>query len=356
MSAEPIRFDTDDNDRDRDNENDSRPEVYEEAGRVIIRASAIGGCIRNLVAARMGIRPVSFNEASLRRMGEGVIHEPHIINALTRDGWAVVDQQPLVELSIADGRIVIRGHCDAFLLGSTEVDGYVGEAKAMGRDVYAKWKRHGWAEFRRYAWQLSSYMHATKLPGVFAVKNRDTGEIDVTTWAEPPVSLAEVKLRAIKIAAASELPSCDPVMFPCQRYFLHESPYKIDPVTGLEIKGTRPDGLPPAPHEVPPEHVAAFDELARSYNEARDECSRAEAKRKEVGAHLTAFLENHALKKAVSSSWVVTDVERQDRRIDLKALRADLPDVAEKYTVLSTSRYPKVTSLEPSEPKEATDA
>lgn len=326
---------------------DDRPEVYEENGVIVIRCSALGGCIRNLVAARMGIRAVPFNDKALMRMNEGNIHEPHILAHLQSLGWQTITTQDELELPIAGGRIIVRGHSDGRVVHENARFGErVAEAKAMGRDVWAKWKKYGWAEFRRYAWQFSTYMHTTGLPGIFAAKNRDTGEIDVTLWDEAPVSLTEIKARALKVAAAVELPDCDPVAFPCQRFFIHtgSTAYEIDPFTGLEVKkGTN---LPPAPHAVPDDQVAGFEELARAYEEAKEEQARAEAKRKELGRFLMAFLDQHSLKKAVTTGWMVTDVESKRQTLDQKALKAELPDVAAKYTVETTSRYVKVTRRE----------
>lgn len=345
MSAEPIEI------RNVEDEADHRDDCYMEPDparpgefRLVIRSSTLGGCIRNLVAARMGIRAVSFGDDAKRRMNEGVIHEPHILAHLKEKGWETVAQQSVLELSIAGGTILIRGHSDAKVANMMDGHLRVTEAKTMGKDVYAKWKRAGWEEFRRYAYQFSSYMHTTGLPGLFAVKNRDSGEIDVQLFDEAPIDLATIKVRAMKIRAAETLPLCDPVMWGCQRYFIHVADVEIDPLTGLEVsKGQESKALPPAPTDLPPAAIPAVEELARAYHEAQAECAAAEGKRKEIGAFLVAALDHHHLKKAETRRVGVTVVERTDTRIDAKALRADLPDVAAKYEKKSVSRYPKVT-------------
>ena len=320
---------------------DHRPEVYQEGGALIIRASAMGGCIRNLVAARMGIRAVAPNERALTRMNEGNIHEPWILKHLETLGWQSESTQSALELPIGGGAVIVRGHNDAIVTHeSAKYGDRVAEAKAMGRDVWEKWRAQGWGAFRRYAYQLSIYMHITGLPGLFATKNRDTGEVDVTLWDEAPIPLGEIKLRALKVAAATELPDCDPVTFPCSRFFIHTGTlFEVDPMTGLEVK--KQTG--PAPNAVPDESAAAFDELARAYQEAKEECARAEAKRKEVGGFLLDFLRNHNMKKGVTERWVATEVSRTDRRVDTKALKAEHPEIAAQYTLETVSRYVKVT-------------
>lgn len=340
MTSEPVSITT----VPDEHEADHRSEVYFENDVLVIRASGFGGCIRNLVAARMGIKAVPFNDTALTRMNEGNIHEPHILRALEKEGWEFITTQEELELPIAGGRIIIRGHSDGRARhASSRLGERTVEAKAMGHNVWAKWKKYSWSEFRRYAWQVSHYMHATGLPAVFAAKNRDTGEVDVTLWDEAPISLAEMKLRAIKIAAATELPECDPVQFPCNRFFIHTgSVYEIDPITGLEVKR---GGARPAPEEVPEQFTAAFEELARAYEEAREECARAEAKRKEVSNSLLSLLGQLSLQRGKTSTWSATEVKRTDRRLDQKSLRAKYPEAAEEFTVESTTRYVKVTRL-----------
>jgi hypothetical protein len=339
-------------------EADDRPECYVEidpdTGRqiVVIRASAIGGCIRNIIAARMGIRAVPFKEADLRRMNEGVIHEPHILKHLNQKGWLVDETQAVLELAIAGGKILVRGHSDAAVTSLADGHKRVAEAKAFGRDVYKTWIDTRWAEFRRYAWQLSCYMHTTGLPGLMAVKNRDTGEVDVWEVDEPPVPLNEFKARAIKIASATDMPPCDPVSWLCQRYFLHESAVEIDPVTGLEVKrrgrpGSENPLLPPAPTDLPAEVVPVFDELARAYCEAREEETRAQTKKKEVGRYLAEALDEFRMTKAATDRYGVTMVTRTDSRVDAKGLKAKYPEIYAEFERKSTSTFPKVTEHQP---------
>lgn len=332
-------------------EADDRPEVYVEDGRIIIRASAMGGCIRNLVAARMGIRAVPFDEKAKQRMNEGVIHEPHILKHLETLGWKTMDTQAVLELPIAGGKIIIRGHSDGTVRhDNVRLGERVAEVKAQGRDVWDKWKRFQWEEFRRYAYQLSIYMAITGLPGLFATKNRDTGEVDITLWDQPPISLAQLKARAIKVASAVELPACDPVMWGCSRYFIHTDDHEIDPFTGLEVK--RGTAAAVATGRIPEAELAVFEELARAYQEAKDDIARGEAKRKEVGERLLAFLKAHELKKGETTSWAVSEVNRNDTRLDTKALQADHPDLAKKYMVKSSSRYVNVKRLNEAELEE----
>src|SRR5918992_1081323 len=109
---------------------DDRPSVYVEGDRVVYRASAVGGCLRALVACRLGYTPLPFDEGSELRMNEGVLHEPAILAALEKDGWIVAGQQREVELTVG-GTIVIRGHIDGAAGKGLDGPARVVEAKAM---------------------------------------------------------------------------------------------------------------------------------------------------------------------------------------------------------------------------------
>lgn len=309
---------------------DHRPDAYQEGARLVVRASSLGGCLRALVASRMGMQPVDPGETAKRAMAEGVIHEPHVLRHLTSLGWDITDAQREVELSIAGGLVVIRGHLDG--IGSSPAgERRVVEAKALGRDRFTRWQHDGFSapEFRTYAYQLSVYMAATGLPGLFAVKNRDTGEVDIALVDVSPIPPAELKARAIRVLRATALPACDPVRWGCGFFYLHE---QKDP----EAAGNEEPIAEPA-------LIEALDELARVYDQSREEEARAQAKRREVSVRLLDVLDGR--KKVETPRYRVTEVSRTDRRVDLKKLRAEHPDLASQFETTSTTRYPKVTSL-----------
>lgn len=307
---------------------DHRPDAYEEAGGLVVyRASALGGCIRALVAARQGYTPVSPDEKSLRVMGEGVLHEDHILASLERSkGWEVGRRQEELELRIGT-RLVVRCHPDGVATGGAlEAGGRVIEVKAMGRDVYTRWLKEGWGGFRRYAWQMSIEMFVTGRLGIFAVKNRDTGEITVEMVDDPPVGLAEIKARVVKAEAAAargELPACDPVSWLCSYRYLHEE-------TGGNGDAAR------AVEDV------EVDALAGSYDVARARATQAEAMQKEARARLIEALGERD--KVHTTAWKVSRSTQKRSRLDKDKAAADGVDLS-AYEVASETVTLRVTAV-----------
>jgi len=165
---------------------------------------------------------------------------------------ADVDPQYVMEMPVGD-KALIRGHLDDIVecyqgpIGTAaEWNGrrYVNEAKLFGVDFFKAWVRKGMADpkFNGYAWQLSLYMHGTGLPGWFTVGEKvrwkeddvrginvpedrryDLNRVHVTYFPTPPIPLATIKIRVLKVMALlekGELPNCDMVQYPCDYYHL----------------------------------------------------------------------------------------------------------------------------------------
>lgn len=78
-----------------------------------------------------------------------------------------------------------------------------------------------------------------------------------------------------------------------------------------------------------------FAEFVRTYWEARAAAKAADAKVKEMGARIKAFLQEHGVERAVADGMLVTAAPTPVKRLDTKRLRDDHPDLAEQYTVES---------------------
>src|SRR3990167_10498312 len=183
---------------------DDRPSAYVEetdAGpRVVIRASAFGGASHVLAASLAGVNAIPFNAKTMQYMNEGVLHEPDILARVADEtgmAWSV--RRDAISTANADQEemdfaltknLIVRLHPDAFLFDRHLKPLYVVEAKAMSKDVFDKWNAVGFDYSYRYACQFSLEMLAAELPGVFAYKNRNTGEVKWKAYIDPPVSLA----------------------------------------------------------------------------------------------------------------------------------------------------------------------
>lgn len=198
-------------------------------GSIVYRASALGGCDLSLLAARLGFDATPFPPSTLQLMEEGNLHEPDILRRVgEQEGMVISQPQGEVAIDILPG-VLILGHVDA--IGEADGRQTVIEAKAMGKATFEDWMRNGWSSFRRYAFQLSCYMHATGYPGIMAVKNRDTGILHVSHYPQLPIAAAEIKLKVARIeAAATERKlslGCDAGWCMCGFRYLRRQPSKL---------------------------------------------------------------------------------------------------------------------------------
>ena len=192
------------------------PAVYERDGRVVYRASSLGGCVRALALARQGFDPMPTPAGMLEVFAAG--------NEAERQVWAkgIIQgrAQEYVELPISE-TIVVAGHLDAW----TEERVY--EVKSQSEDEWKPIEQS--ALWYRYRFQISCYMHATKLPlTVVRVMRRKDGTItfeERQDYTEAPVSLAEIRAKvfAVELLARRELGEvvCEKVEYPCPFYYTH---------------------------------------------------------------------------------------------------------------------------------------
>jgi hypothetical protein len=94
----------------------------------------------------------------------------------------------------------------------------------MSHDRFKAWTEKGWdGGFRTYAWQISTYMHACATDrAVYAVKDRNTGRVEVKEIVGLPVPWKEIKRKVIeaeKWLMRGELPPCDEGIESGERYF-----------------------------------------------------------------------------------------------------------------------------------------
>lgn len=237
---------------------DDRPNVYREGDQWIIRASAIGGCMRSLVAAGRDVEPNATPEWMQEKFDEGKAAEPIIAEWYhTKNSVEPLDEEwaadHMKHLARVDGQwefnlqvrpnIVVRGHfddivCEVVGKGETFTDyDFIGvEYKAVGKDLFAQIANHGAAAKATYEWQVGCYMAATNLPWDFVavLKNEDgtvTEIVDHTTryYTIPPVMRTEIEDRALEVIdwvenrAYDEYPPCAlPLQYPCPYFLLHD--------------------------------------------------------------------------------------------------------------------------------------
>lgn len=219
---------------------------FDDNGTAVFRASAIGMCEGALVRSLRGLEGAEPPEAMQRRFQDGHLHEPAIIAYLITSGWQVLQDkgQEAVRVSVADN-IIIQGHVDGIAIRDGKH--YVVECKSMSDAMYKKWMNQGFDAFPKYAMQISVYMTALQLPALYAVKNKDNGEIDVRIIEKPPYLVAKLKAKAIRVvrtSATANTPACPkPYDYPCPFYAYHDAPEKAEPVEPGDLLNDDIDNL-----------------------------------------------------------------------------------------------------------------
>lgn len=242
---------------------DNRPNTYIENGMVIYRASAVGNCIQSLYYSRTGVEPAPHPDWLLKAFRKGVENEPVILDMLysttdwRRDETPRLGAQSEVMLPVGKS-VMIRGHIDdvgkrALVLagdGTHIFDTRVVEAKALSESYWQKIKKHGIVSVPFYAMQLSVYMAATGLPGLFVVGHKDEdGVVQRVTPLlvdEFPVPLSKIKMKVMQVEKCvrnGEPPGCDYIQYPCQFYYLHDGEELTDRKPVVEVEDDLLDSL-----------------------------------------------------------------------------------------------------------------
>ena len=217
----------------------NKPSCYYEGTKLIIRASAFGGCIGSLVRAAMGQTPEPPPKMMQEKFDQGHENEPVIMGKLKAKGWVIADDWDLedrwgtlvdgqVEIDLEVGpNIIIRQHFDGFASGEG-ADMFV-EAKAFAPSTYEAYKKAGLAYLPQYPWQVAIAMASTGLPCLYAVGVKDDDgvveEVHTDIIDTPPFTLADIKARAFKIYGMVQQdvpPPCEYAMWPCGYYKDHD--------------------------------------------------------------------------------------------------------------------------------------
>lgn len=218
-----------------------RPSVYREDDMWVIRASALGGCMRSLVAAGRDVEPhmtpewmqEKFDEGhagenAIRQWFQPQIHEASRVagHELYRDG----DQWGF-DLTVAPG-IIVRGH----------LDDLNAEYKLLAQSTFDKAVSKGVECLPTYPWQVACYMFATGQEGWHwvSVLKDENGHPDFDhthkVWIDkPPRTADQIRERAVEIVdwvenrEYDEYPDCPAAkQYPCPYFLLHEDDEPVE--------------------------------------------------------------------------------------------------------------------------------
>ena len=317
------------------------PSVYMDGDIMVVRASALGSCVRALSAYGRydEVIPLQRQQLLDRTSKEGQLHEGSVIDHLIAEGYDVSEAQGTVNLTVIRGRVEVRGHID----GSIPGEGVV-EVKTMSKSRFDDYQRHGLGAFPKYQWQLAAYMygwadqqgHAVGglswgQPALYVVKRRDDGLIDIKTIDYPPISFQDIRKKLVQVyqhRKAKTLPDCDITgneQFWCPFPYLHE-----EEVVDMDL---------------PDETILALEELAKKYDEMREieKLGKvAEEERKALGKEILELMDGRD--RAEVAGFKIVRVKQVRETVDMALLKADMePADLAKYQGANHIEYAKVT-------------
>lgn len=310
------------------------------AEKIIYRASSLGNCVRALVADKLGheeVRKQEHTDLLDRSAREGNLHEGWVKEWLSNTrGYRVVREQEEIE-KIVMPNVVIQGHVDGVIVGMNHPVGSILEVKSMSTKQFAKWNRHRWVQFPRYAYQISFYMIAMGLPAFYVVKRREDGHLHEMEITEPPVPWQDMKnkvLRAERHRRKAQYPPCDAnQQWGCPFFYLHEEAEIVSVDADEEI-------------------TEALGELVLSYLSLQEQEKVGEAagkhrKEKINGDILNLMGENDQVTVSIGGKkFRVTKSRASGVSFDKAALIADMgQDVVEKYEKAWSSPYPLIKEV-----------
>lgn len=241
----------------------------------VIHASELGSCIAALVRRRLGYKEALAPKEFIGPDGyfeRGHDHEARCLEALKAGGWTIKETQREIHSLIGKDSTIL-GHIDAFGLQpgrQISRDAELIEIKSpkSWEAFRALWNGPTrWDEWtdslaRRYAWQVSAYMHMTGL-ACNVVCLKDDGSLGVFRIMVAPVTYDEMKVKVGLIESCAEakaVPACNQQDYPCPFYPFHEKKEEKDKVP-LEARGAA--------------HILAGLKLAVDMRKASEEAEKA---------------------------------------------------------------------------------
>lgn len=308
----------------------NRPPIYEHDGKVYYRASAMGGCINELILFRKGELGEDKTMYIEKVLEAGHEHEPAVRDYVAQEANVeiLLESEP-VQLEVVPGHVIV-GNTDGRVRGE---DGDFGaEIKTLGPDSFKNFIRSGLDKFPEYQWQLSIYMYATEMPWLYAAAERSREEVDgeyefyvdpettkiLPIIYDPPITLAKIRRKVRRIEALAqvpleELPQCEKAKF-CSMVRFH------DLIGGnIEAEESEKIGLNDPLHD-----------LLMRRQQLKDHATMLEKERKELDKEiLSKHMEGPAYIEG-KGRWVPV-LQAGREKLDKDQLRIDLGDEFDKY-------------------------
>lgn len=290
------------------------------------RASELGGCVKMLVAKRLGMKPNDKPPENMQKIFDrGHRHETACIATMVEDQWVVTGQQREVILPITSD-VQVVGHLDG--IGSHPLD-YplpklleVKSPQAWRMFIDEMYDLEPSAMIQRYKWQLSCYMIAEAKQAVLACLDEQF-QIRIHGVELPFYNMEDIKNRVgmIEELAAKGyqgLPQfCSPREYPCQFFHLHE-----DEHADFDID-------------------SELDQAVDRYDTARVALAKSKQKMDDAKTHLIEVMGTRS--KVQTDNSVVSVYTRKNTSYDYKRMRQDGIDIDAYKTVSESAGIPRVS-------------
>lgn len=311
---------------------DNRPPAYWEDGELIVRCSAAGGCLWELIACAQGYTPSAFPKMLRKAFQEGKEAEPKVVGYLRELGWRVEGQQKEGHLRAAPN-LKIRYHPDG-IGGPYEPDmvDHVIEIKAFGKALWRQFLLGGVRNtIPEYQWQMSIMMIAEGKPGVWVIYNKETGEIQYEWVEEPPIPRHAIVQKMSNLVDSlnddlSERPCDTPDHFPCRFFALRPSNDDVADTLDPSMIGAEEE----------------FDELARELLMIKGQRDELEKRYRAVREKIIEFSGSFSKVKSNRFRASIASTTRHYPKTD--AMKED--DVFDKYMRSSESKQVTVRGIE----------
>lgn len=216
---------------------------------IIYRGSEIGGCLRAMVANRLGFVKLDQSKVQTKAgvelqelFEEGKRLEDVAAEKLRWDGYKITHEQLEIDIPVI-GNVIIQLHIDGIIDNVSLWRNFkLWENKSARPASFEKVVNNGWEAgglMERYKWQVSTYLHGVRYhfgdPGIEAMLNIIDSDPEINDddrrmfqlyTEQPHYSLADVKERVITAESwviRGELPpGCDYPSFPCPFFYLHD--------------------------------------------------------------------------------------------------------------------------------------
>ncbi len=283
---------------------------------LIVRASALGNCVRALWASATGYAATSSPDWLIQMAEEGHLHEGAVRDRLREDGYVIEEVQGVMQWEVIPNKVRIEGHVDGMIEGLHQpLPRAILEVKSMSDNVFKEFELNKFTSKPGYAWQVSAYMLGNGVDNaLYAYKNRNSGELATFLITTPPIGEGRIQAKMAKLWSYIDqgtMPDCGENInkFFCPFPYLHEE-YEDEKV---DLSGDE-----------------ALDELAAEYVEVNNQVKQLEVRKKELRAGLIAMVGTKA--KGMTDHHRITVSEKGRAGLNKVLLVNDFgEDVMKKY-------------------------